>query len=337
MPSAGSADEPSLADDTPRKPLARMGARTGGQRLWAIVLAGGEGVRLRPLVRQVCGHERPKQYVRLLGRRTLLQQTLDRAALAMSPSRTLIVTVRQHARYMAADLAARPEPPHVLPQPEDRGTGAAVLLAAHWTSWRDPSALVAVFPSDHFVQDEELFMAHVAEVSDFVAAHPERLVVLGARPTEPEVEYGWVEPGDWIAEIPHGSLYQVTRFREKPSEEAAVACFTGGCLWNTFVMVGRADTVVRMGSALPEVQDRIKHLASFAGTEEEAWALSQAYALMPRTSFSRALLEPCPPFLAVSQLPPLLWSDLGSPPRVYRVLKQAQINPPWLRVEQRTA
>ncbi len=63
---------------------------------WAVVLAGGEGTRLRPLIRRVLGDERPKQYVPLLGPRSLLRQTLDRVALRMPISRTVVVTVRAH-------------------------------------------------------------------------------------------------------------------------------------------------------------------------------------------------------------------------------------------------
>ena len=124
---------------------------------WAVALAGGEGVRLRPLVRRVWGIDRPKQYVRLLGPRTLLRQTLDRISLLIPAERTLVVTVRHHAGYIDEEFpgAARPT---ILAQPLDRGTGAGVLYPAHWIAWRNPEAIVAVFPSDHFFQDEARFV-----------------------------------------------------------------------------------------------------------------------------------------------------------------------------------
>ena len=71
--------------------------------LWAVVLAGGEGVRLQPLVRHVCGDERPKQYVPLLGSRSLLRQTVDRAARLVPADRTIVVTLQDHAAYVAAE------------------------------------------------------------------------------------------------------------------------------------------------------------------------------------------------------------------------------------------
>src|SRR5258706_5857342 len=105
--------------------------RTAAQHCWAVILAGGEGMRLRPLVRQVLGADRPKQYVRLLGPRTLLRQTLDRVSLAIPEERTLVATVRQHAGYIAEEFAGSSQP-RILPQPLDRGTAAGVLYPAHW-------------------------------------------------------------------------------------------------------------------------------------------------------------------------------------------------------------
>jgi len=82
---------------------------------------------------------------------------------------------------------------------------------------------------------------------------------------------------------------------------------------------------------LPALSDRLFHLAPFLGTEDEPWAVQQAYALAPRQNFSRTVLEACPPCLAVSPLPALSWSDWGTPERVLASLEQAQIRPDWFR------
>src|SRR5215468_10174592 len=102
-----------------------------GSHVWAIVLAGGEGVRLRPLVRHVCGDERPKQYVPLLDSRTLLRQTVDRAAQLVPAERIIVVTLQDHATYVANELRAG-QTFRILVQPEGRGTAAGVLFPAHW-------------------------------------------------------------------------------------------------------------------------------------------------------------------------------------------------------------
>lgn len=302
-------------------------------QLWAIVLAGGEGVRLRPLIRRLYGEDRPKQNAALAGSRSLLRQTLDRVASLIAAERTVVVTARHHVRYLSAELAGRPSP-KVLVQPADRGTAAGVLLPAHWIHRRDPDATVAVFPSDHFVLEELAFMGHVAEVAAFVRRHPEWIVLLGARPTDSETEYGWIEPGDTVDRTTAGPICRVRRFWEKSSERVALACFEGGCLWNTLVLVAGTSTLIEAGrQLLPTLHDRLARIAPFMGTEDEAWAIEQAYALAPKANFSREILERCPPFLVVSQLPPLTWSDLGTPERVLRTLRQAGIRPasafPW--------
>jgi len=90
-------------------------------RVWAVVLAGGEGVRLRPLVRQAIGDDRPKQYAPLLGPVSLLRQTLDRVTLLIPAQHIVVVSLPHHARYLASELAGLPGP-SVLFQPHDRGT-----------------------------------------------------------------------------------------------------------------------------------------------------------------------------------------------------------------------
>ncbi|MFI5325875.1 MAG: sugar phosphate nucleotidyltransferase [Candidatus Rokuibacteriota bacterium] len=304
-------------------------ARVEPPPCWAVILAGGEGMGLRPLVRQVFGADRPKQYVRLLGPRTLLRQTLDRVALAIPQERTLVVTVRRHAGYIAEEFSGATRP-RILAQPLDRDTAAGVLYPAHWIAWRNPEATVALFPSDHFLLGDTAFMAHVAEVTAWVEKHPERLVLLGAQPTSPEVEYGWIEPDEALGDLSTGPVRAVRQFWEKPSVARARACLGAGHLWNTSVLVAKVATLVQTGwQALPELSDRLAHIEPFVGTPEEADAVRQAYELMPRANFSKSVLEACPDALAVSRLPRIVWSDLGSPHRVMEAVTRMRIRPEW--------
>src|SRR3990172_2029010 len=142
-------------------------------RLWAVVLAGGQGMRLRPLTRRIHGEARPKQFAAVLGARSLLRQTLDRAATAIPLARTVAVTVDEHAGYVMHEIE-QGLMPRVLEQPADRGTAAGVLLPVHWVSRQDPEAIVVVLPSDHFIDDAERFMAHVEDVAAAARAPPPR-------------------------------------------------------------------------------------------------------------------------------------------------------------------
>jgi mannose-1-phosphate guanylyltransferase len=238
----------------------------------------GEGTRLRPLVRQLCGDERPKQFFPLLGTSTLLRQTLDRVEQLIPPERTVVVTLQAHARYL-----------------------------------------------------EAAFMEHVGELVSFVEREPRQIVLVGAPPTQPETEYGWIEPGTPVGWTSRGPVHAIQRFREKPSKGAAEALLRRGSLWNTFVFVARAAVVLSAGrQCAPALYDRLAALRVVPAGEPGRWAVRQAYALAPTVDFSRSILEACPQMLAVSTLPGLIWCDLGSPERVVEMLDRLGVSAPWL-------
>src|SRR5262249_49050600 len=160
----------------------------------------------------------------------------------------------------------------------DRGTAAAVLLAAHWIRARDPEARLGVLPSDHFVADDTVFMEHVVEVLNALDVQPERIILLGAEPSEPETDYGWIELGATLPGPGRHPVYRVLRFQEKPVQAIANELFRSGALWNTSVFAGCAATLVDAGrECLPALHERLARLATFFGTEHEQWALRQAY------------------------------------------------------------
>ena len=321
-----------------RKPRVHHAVRAvPASKTWAVVLAGGEGARLRPLVRRLFGNERPKQYVPLLGPSSLLRQTLDRVGRLVPAEHTVVVSQYDHAQYIDRELSDGAAP-HVLLQPENRGTGTAIVYAAHMIRRLDPEATVAVFPSDHYIREEETFLAHVAEVVRFVERHPERLILLGARPTSPEPEYGWVGPGAIVGEIGDGPIRRVQGFLEKPEPESAQRCMTAGWLWNTFAFVTTLPTLLGAGHEfLPDVDDRLNLIGAFSGSRHEGWAVRQAYSLLPTTDFSRRVLERCPGWLGVSRLPGLTWSDLGTPRRVIGIANSLPVRPMWMGAGRKTA
>ena len=305
-------------------------------RTWAVILAGGEGRRLRPLVRRLFGDDRPKQYTQLIGPASLLRQTLDRVGRLVPAERTVVVSRSEHARYIARELGDGPAP-RVLLQPEDRGTSAAVLFAAHMIRRWDADATLAVFPSDHFIREEDRFLGHLAEVVTIVERHPEWMVLLGARPSNPELEYGWIKPGMPISETSDGLVSSVRTFLEKPSLETAQRCLANGWLWNTFAFVTTVPALLEAAQRfLPAIDMRLRLIDAFERSRREEWAIRQAFALAPTSDFSRDVLAQCPASLAVSVLPPLTWSDLGTPRRVVAAAGSLTVRPIWMTAGRRT-
>lgn len=262
--------------------------------LWAVVLAGGDG-------------DSPN----------LLRHTLDRVARLIPPSQTVAVTQASQAAHVAVELAGH-SAVTVLAQPCDRGSAAGVLLAAHWIRSRAPGAVVAVFPTNHFIVEESLFMSHVAAAGAYVRGHPEGLLLLGVHPTGPAPDHGWIEPGEPLGWTGRGAVHRVRAFHEHPPAELARRP-QGRGLCNTFVFTATVTALVDAGLAcLPLLHDRLTRFILFAGTRYETIALQQAYLFAPTADFSRAILASVEVPLAVAEVPALTWWDLGTPERVAR-------------------
>jgi len=190
---------------------------------------------------------------------------------------------------------------------------------------------VVVFPSDHFVLEESAFMCHVADVARTVPRRSESMILLAAEATNPEPEYGWIEPGETVAWTARGPLHRVRRFLEKPSLAEADALFHAGCLWNMFVFAARVSALVDAGrSCVPLLHDRLSRMELFLGTQHEPWAMRQACMLAPTANFSRAVLQDASLSLVVSAVPELTWCDLGTPERVARTWRRLGVAPAWL-------
>ena len=283
---------------------------------WAVILAGGDGTRLQSMTRAITGDNRPKQFVPVIGGSTLLNQTRQRVALSIEPSRTLIVVTQKHRRFYEP-LARELSPGLLLEQPLNKGTAPAILYALLHVATRSPKAVVALFPSDHYFADDEAFMSHIDVAIDAVRVQPETVMLLGITPTAPETEYGWIEPQPSIIASAEKSITRVRKFWEKPSLNLATSLMERGCLWNSFVMVGRVDALLKMTrAALPEIY------AAFAAIKPTAQhqTLAGLYSQIEDSNFSHQVLAVRPEDLMVMRVGDVGWSDLGEPNRVLSTL-----------------
>ena len=290
-------------------------------RLWALVLAGGDGTRLQALTRVIAGAPIPKQYCRIVGDRSLLETTLARIAPLVPPERTLAIVNHGHLRLARPQLAAIPAS-NVLVQPRNLDTGPGLLVSLLALGRRDALATVAVFPSDHDIRYEVAFRRHVARMALLVAAHPDRIALLGARPERPETGYGYIAVGHRV--VGPGEAFCVVAFHEKPAPALAARIIGRGGLWNSFVMVGR---VARMLELVREV--RPGDVADLEGIPAEPDALAAAYDRLAAWNFSRDFLARVPQHMMVARAGDLGWSDWGTPEAIERTLAALRVVPPW--------
>ena len=156
---------------------------------YAVIMAGGRGERFWPKSRQ----EFPKQFLRLLGDRTMLQRTVDRLKRLVEPEQIYIVTGKL---YYDIVLDQVPEVPkeNIILEPVGRDTAAAIGLSAVVISRRDPDGVMIVLPADHYIADEEHF-CEVLESAVAAAAPGTHLVTLGITPNRPETGFGYIAHG----------------------------------------------------------------------------------------------------------------------------------------------
>ena len=272
------------------------------------------------MTRAITGDNRPKQFVPVIGRRTLLDQTRRRVALSIDPNRTLIVVTQKHRRFYKS-LANEVSPTLLVEQPLNKGTAPAILYALLRIATKSPKAIVALFPSDHFFADDEEFMSHIDVAIDAVRVRPEKVVLLGITPTVPETEYGWIEPRPSILASAEKSITQVSRFWEKPGLDLATSLMDRGCLWNSFVMVGHVDALLNMTrTALPELCAAFATVIPTFESAAEQKAAGQLYTQIEDTNFSHDVLSVRPEDLMVMRVGDVGWSDLGDPNRVLSTL-----------------
>lgn len=302
---------------------------------WAVVLAGGEGSRLRPLTRLVTGDDRPKQFCRILGQQTLIGETRARLAHLVELACTLYVVSRQHEPFYRRELADV-DRSRLIEQPVSRGTAVAVALALSRVRALsdDPRAVVGFFPADHHYDNDAAFCRIVRLGYAAAMTRPSRVLLVGAEATGPETEFGWIQAAadDSPHELPGATkIRSVTAFWEKPTADVAQLLFERGCLWNTFVTVGRVDALCQlMSEALPDLWRRLGPSSDNRSHRDQP-GLADVLSDLPPADFSRDVLRLQPNRLGVLSLPQAGWTDLGCPERALGAMARLGIRRPQLR------
>lgn len=295
----------------------------GHPNQWALVLAAGDGSRLRALTTQPCGTPVPKQYCSLSGGPSLLEDAIDRAQSQVAGERVCAIVAQQHHRWWSNidALTALPRG-NLIVQPKNRGTAIGVLYSLVHILSQDSEAQVLLLPADHYVADEAMLERSLAAARDHVVRCPDEPVLLGLQPDEPDSELGYVIPGPTDG----FGVRTVARFVEKPELPMAAQIVRAGGLWNTFIIAASARALLNL--FLPRFAPIVMEMQVIVGNALQhrtasGWpAIVDMYTRLPDLDFSRDLLEGRETALRVLPVPPCGWSDLGTPHRVGETVRK---------------
>lgn len=288
---------------TKRSGSAPAATRAGRPAIHAVILAGGAGERFWPASRR----ERPKPFMRVVGGKTLLEATLERARRFATADRIWIVCGNEHAATMRGESGLARD--HVLVEPSRRNTAMAVAWAAVRIAAEDPEAVMAVLSADHHIPDSRAF-ARAIERCARAADRASVLLTLGVRPTRPDTGYGYIQLGAAIG-AKHPGLHRVKRFVEKPDLARARRYLAlGDHLWNAGVFVWSAATFLEEVEAhAPELHRALSPLRARPRGRNRS-AVDAAYAAAPSLPVDVAILEKSGRVWTIPV--DFAWSDVGT-------------------------
>lgn len=290
-----------------------------------VVLAGGAGTRLWPLSRA----HYPKQFLRLIGESTMLQQTLERLRV-LRCSAPYVVCNHEH-RFIAAEQCRNcgVDPGTLVIEPAGRNTAPAAALAALKATSGGADPVLLVLPADHHVDDEAAFGVAIGRGIEFAEAG--MIVVFGVRPSHAATAYGYIRAG---ATANDSGAARVAAFAEKPARNAAEQYLVeGGWYWNSGMFLFRASVYLdELGRHRPDILEACTAAAAFEQTAAGSHQAGRAFLRCPAESIDRAVMEKTR--LGVVVPADMGWSDVGNWDSLAELLPwERRLQQPWGHVE----
>ena len=297
---------------------------SGSKDHYVIIMAGGRGERFWPISREAT----PKQLITLLGKRSFLQQAVDRVRPLVPKQNILVITNAVQAAAVRKQLPELPAD-NIVAEPVGRDTCAAITLGAAIVGARSTTATMAVLPADHVIPDEKKFQQVLADSLD-LASRGQVIVTIGIQPTGPETGYGYIRHDAAALPTPAGVQRHKTRFHkaeqfvEKPALEKAIEYVNSGSYrWNAGMFVWSFVTVT---NALEKHQPDLNAAchrwfqAASKGPKALSRILAKEYPEIRKISVDYALMEKAQNVVVADGA--FDWDDLGAWPALARHVRQ---------------
>src|SRR5438552_6839363 len=214
-----------------------MKSKTDTKDRFVIIMAGGRGERFWPVSRE----KTPKQLIRLVGKKSFLQEAVDRVLPMVPLKNTLVITNEAQAPQVARQLPKLPWQ-NIIAEPVGRDTCAAVTLGAAIVGARSTTGVMAVLPADHVIPEEKKFQQVLADAFD-LAGRGQAIVTIGIKPTEPATGYGYIRVGEALPPPAGVKAYKTVfhraeQFVEKPNYDTALGYLQSGQYrWNAGMFI----------------------------------------------------------------------------------------------------
>jgi mannose-1-phosphate guanylyltransferase len=195
-------------------------------------------------------------------------------------------------------------------EPIGKNTAPAIGVASLLISKRDPDGVMAVFPSDHWIEEQEKFLKSLSKAIELAESNEGYLVTFGIKPTRAETGYGYIEVGERIPYIP--SAYNVKGFKEKPNRELAEEYLSrGNYLWNSGMFVWKVSSILEaIHEFMPELYKSLTKLKATFGTPNEKEGVKKYYEEAPSISIDYGVMERAQNVALV--LGDFSWDDIGA-------------------------
>lgn len=291
------------------------------EHCYCVIMAGGTGVRFWPVSRAA----KPKQFLDVADTgKTFIQSTYERFLRVVPKENILIVTgdrYRDIVMEQLPDLA----PENLLLEPYSRNTAPCIAYATYTLLKRDPQARMVVTPSDHMIDNEELFAETIRKAFDYIEEN-DVLMTLGVVPTRPDTNYGYIQAYGGSDVYKNDKPMQVKTFTEKPDRDLAkVFISTGEFFWNAGIFLWKAETIrKKMEKYLPEVTALFKGWENALGTSVEYEFIARAYTGCRNISIDYGVMEKTDK----AWMYPVKfgWGDIGTWESLYNIIPEKDAN-----------
>ncbi|HYG21865.1 MAG TPA: sugar phosphate nucleotidyltransferase [Verrucomicrobiae bacterium] len=288
---------------------------------FVIIMAGGRGERFWPVSRE----KTPKQLIKLLGRRSFLQEAVDRVTPLVPLKNVLIITNAAQAPEVRRQLPKLPRA-NVIAEPIGRDTCAAVTLGAAIVGARSTTGIMAVLPADHVIPEPKKFQQILSDSFD-LASRGRAIITIGIKPNEPATGYGYIRVGEPLPP-PAGVksyttvFHRAEQFVEKPNFEKATEYLASGQYrWNAGMFIWSFVTITEaLQKHQPEMFEACQRWFKAAAQPVKlARVLAREYPVIPKISIDYALMEKAQNVVCADGA--FAWDDLGAWNALSRHLK----------------